>query len=345
MKTGLTLGKFAPLHKGHQLVIERALHENDHVIVMVYDAPETTSIPLPVRSGWIKRLYPRVEVIEAWDGPTLVGDTLVIKKMHDEYLLKKLGKRTITHFYSSEFYGEHVSQALGAKDCRVDPDRKTVPVSGTVVRRDPYSVREFLDPVVYRDLIVKVVFLGAPSTGKSTLAESLADTYTTKWMPEYGREYWDQHQQDRRLTPEQLVDLAEGHREREDALVLQANHYLFVDTDATTTHMFSLYYHGDAPPRLRQLAAETLQRYDLFFLCEDDIPYDNTWDRSGKANRTIFQQQIRADLLARRIPFISLFGSLEERQKQVSDVLENYEKFTSIGNCMKVGKHIGPSRI
>ena len=45
MKIGLTLGKFAPLHKGHQYLIETALQEMDKLIVIVYDAPEVTSIP------------------------------------------------------------------------------------------------------------------------------------------------------------------------------------------------------------------------------------------------------------------------------------------------------------
>jgi HTH-type transcriptional regulator, transcriptional repressor of NAD biosynthesis genes len=33
-KRGLTLGKFAPLHKGHQFVIETALRETDEVIAI-----------------------------------------------------------------------------------------------------------------------------------------------------------------------------------------------------------------------------------------------------------------------------------------------------------------------
>lgn len=35
---GLARGKFAPLHRGHQHVIETALREMDHVIVVIYDA-------------------------------------------------------------------------------------------------------------------------------------------------------------------------------------------------------------------------------------------------------------------------------------------------------------------
>ncbi len=45
----------------------------------------------------------------------------------------------------------------------------------------------------------------------------LAPSLNTTWMPEYGREYWEKNQKDRRLTSEQLVEIAEGHIQREDA--------------------------------------------------------------------------------------------------------------------------------
>lgn len=321
MKVGLTLGKFAPLHRGHQHVIETALSEMDRVIVLIYDAPEVTSVPLPVRAGWIKKLYPAVEVLEAWDGPTEVSSDPAVTAQHDAYLQRRLVGRGITHFYSSEFYGEHVSRALGAVDRRVDPSRSCVPVSATLVRSDPYRYREFLDASVYRDLITQVVFLGAPSTGKTTLAAALAEMHQTVWVPEYGREYWQEHQVDRRLTLEQLLEIAVGHRQREEAQWLSANRYLFIDTDATTTRQFSLYYHDACDERLERLADETLQRYDLFFLCSPDIPYDDTWDRSGAVFREVFQRRIEADLIARRTPYTRLSGSLEQRITRVNQVL------------------------
>ena len=36
MRRGLTLGKFAPFHRGHQLLVETALAEVDELVVMVY---------------------------------------------------------------------------------------------------------------------------------------------------------------------------------------------------------------------------------------------------------------------------------------------------------------------
>ncbi|MGZ8867957.1 MAG: AAA family ATPase [Thermoanaerobaculia bacterium] len=320
MKVGLTLGKFAPLHRGHQFLIETALREMDRVVVMVYGAAET-GVPLSKRAGWIRALYPTVEIIEAPDGPLTVGYTPEIKAMHDRYILSRLEGRRITHFYSSEPYGEHVSLALGAADRRVDDARRRFPVSATQVRSDPWLNRRFLDPVVYRDLITKVVFLGAPSTGKTTLAEALALRYETVWMPEYGREYWDAHQLERRLSSAQLVEIAEEHRRREDALILDSKRVFFVDTDASTTRLFSLHYHGTCDPRLDALADEAAARYDLFFLCEDDIPYSDTEDRSGEVNRTMFQQWVRADLARRGIDAVRLNGSLEQRMQRADEVI------------------------
>jgi len=123
------------------------------------------------------------------------------------------------------------------------------------------------------------------------------------------------------LSLEQLVEIAEGHIEREEELVPRAKRYSFIDTDATTTYMFSLYYHSAAHSRLTELADKTRERYDLFFLCEDDITYDATADRSGEGQRAVMLQQIRDDLIRREIPFISLRGTLDERVRQVCEML------------------------
>lgn len=317
--TGLTLGKYSPFHKGHQQLIETALAEVDQLIVVVYNSPETTSIPLDRRADWIRTLYPAVEVLEAWDGPRSVGDTEAIRLMHEEYLLKFLKGREISRFYTAEFYGDHVSRALGAEWRRFN--RHESGISGTAFRADPYRHRNDVHPVVYSDFVMNIVFLGAPSTGKSTICEKLAERHGTLFMPEYGREYWEQHHSERRLTQEQLTDIAEGHLERETELIKNCRSYLFTDTNAITTAMFCGYYHGWINERLKELADEAEKRYDMIFVCDTDIPYDDTWDRSGDVNRKWFQQQIIDDLNTRRLPYVTLSGDLEERMRTVTQLI------------------------
>jgi HTH-type transcriptional repressor of NAD biosynthesis genes len=218
------------------------------------------------------------------------------------------------------------SRALQCEDRRVDLERSKFPVSATQIRSNPYEFRHYIDPLVWRDMITWVVFLGAPCTGKSTIAQAMAARHSTLWMPEYGREYWEAHQVNRRLSKEQLLFIAQEHRRREDLTVRDAQQYLFVDTDASTTLQFSYYYHQAAEPQLVQLANDARQRYDLIFLCETDIPYSSTWDRSGDVARLEMQRRIEADLLARRIPVYRLQGNLDKRCQQVEKVLSRFRK-------------------
>jgi NadR type nicotinamide-nucleotide adenylyltransferase len=322
VNVGLTLGKFAPLHRGHQLVIETALRETDHVIVLIYAETET-AIPLSVRANWIRDLYPSVEVIEAADGPTTVGYAPQIVRLHDEYIASRVRGRGVTHFFSSEPYGEHVSRALGAIDRRVDQGRAIVPVSATAIRADPFANRHWLNPIVYASFVQRIAFLGAPSTGKTTLASHLAQRHSTQWMPEYGREYWEKHQINRRLRIEELVTIAEEHRRIEDRLAGDANRFLFVDTEAMTTRLYAIYYHGRSLPRLDELAGNSAHRYQQFFLCENDFPHDDTPDRSGEVIQHRFQASIRDDLDRRCLPYISLRGSVEERMQTVDEILRD----------------------
>lgn len=325
-KTGLTLGKYAPFHKGHQFLFETALAEVDELIVLIYDT-NVINVPLNIRAKWIRNIYPQVKVIECWDGPQGYSNDRAYEIKEEEYILKMLNGINITHFYSSEFYGDHVSKALNAIDRRIDEERELIPISATEIRKNTFENRHFLHELVYRDLITKVVFLGAMSSGKSTLTEALAKKYHTTFAPEYGREYWTNHQVDRRINLEAFDEIAKGHLKIEDEQIQNANQYFFVDTNAITTYNYALDYHNQAPEFLTQTALENASRYDLFFLCDIDIPYDDTWDRSGDQKRSVFQKQIIADLKERNIPHIVLSGSLNDRIKKVEKILERFVKY------------------
>jgi NadR type nicotinamide-nucleotide adenylyltransferase len=172
-------------------------------------------------------------------------------------------------------------------------------------------------------VIKKIVFLGGPSTGKTTLCETLAKELGTITVPEYGREYWITHQVDRRLSPEQLLHIAQIQNQWEDQAVPKANKYLFCDTSAFTTWHFALHYHQTALPELERLAKACWQRYDLVVLCNDDIPYDDTWERSGDANRHEFQAFNREYLKSHGIKHIQVSGDITQRKQAVLDVLSH----------------------
>lgn len=152
-KIGLTIGKFAPLHKGHQFLIETALREMDEFFAIIYDCPEVINIPLKTRAEWIKKIYPSVRVIEAYDSPKRIGHDEESIKVQVDYIMEKVRDTKITHFYSSEWYGECVAKALGAINILVDLKREKFPVSGTLSRSDYEKYKNMIHPIVYQDLL------------------------------------------------------------------------------------------------------------------------------------------------------------------------------------------------
>lgn len=171
-------------------------------------------------------------------------------------------------------------------------------------------------------MIRKIVFLGAPSTGKSTLCSALSKKLHTNWVPEYGREYWLEHQIDRRLSPEQLLHIAQTQNQWEDDYAKHANTFLLCDTNAFTTFHFALHYHRVALPELEGLAKDSWSRYALVVLCDNDIPYDDTWERSGDANRQEFQDFLSDYLHENAIPFTRAHGSVKNRVDIVLRAIE-----------------------
>lgn len=330
MITGLYLGKFTPLHVGHESIVRRALEECDILYVMIYDSPKVTDVPLSVRARWFDRFGSMVNIIKCWNGPEEHGYSKRVIKLHDDYILKQLDGTKIDRFYSAEKYGDHVSKALNCMDCRCPkvPDEK---MCATYIRADMFGRNTYLHPDVYVDHVVKCVFMGGPSTGKSTLAEILAKEFNTVFVEEYGRKYWEEHQVDRKLSYDDLEQIAGGHVDLEYHSIRRANKYMFVDTNAITTHLFGRYYgHNDLRTKrglVGKLAEQCRDRYDIFFLCDDDFPMDETWDRPGDGQRKLLQAWTIDELKTRRIPYHVLSGSIKDRVKKVKAILKTYQKW------------------
>jgi nicotinamide riboside kinase len=78
------------------------------------------------------------------------------------------------------------------------------------------------------------------------------------------------------------------------------------------------------------LAVQAQSRYDLVIVCDSDIPYDDTWDRSGDTDRQVFQKQIVADLRVRRQPFLLVRGDVDSRVRQISELLARHQKYGNL---------------
>lgn len=116
----------------------------------------------------------------------------------------------------------------------------------------------------------KIVIIGPESTGKSTLSSQLAEYYKTCWCPEFAREYL--LHRGNKYSFEDLLNIAHGQLELEDTLLAQAkNDFYFIDTDMYVMKVWcEVAFEQCHTWILKQIA---LRSYDLFFLCDVDLPW------------------------------------------------------------------------
>ncbi len=156
MTTGLALGRFAPLHKGHQMMIELAIQEMEHVIVLIFQTDDIV-IPVERRGEWIKQLYPTVSVVLADDCPD--GKKYSYENgewaanIQNMYIAQKLIGEQITHVYHSEEHGASVAEYLGCISRPVDILRTQIPISATQIRQDPHKNKAYLEPFIYEEFL------------------------------------------------------------------------------------------------------------------------------------------------------------------------------------------------
>ena len=132
MNIGFTIGKFAPLHKGHELLIEKGIKENDEFYVLINDT-NVTNIPLKTRANWIKTMFPKAYVILGENPPKQYGMDEESIKIQTDYLKNIFKNIPVNRFYSSEEYGKFVARDMNIEEVKVE---KKIPICGTIIRNN-----------------------------------------------------------------------------------------------------------------------------------------------------------------------------------------------------------------
>jgi HTH-type transcriptional repressor of NAD biosynthesis genes len=319
MTLGFIVGKFYPPHLGHKHLIDSSRAQVDRLIVMIAHHPAQT-IPGELRKTWLEEIHPDCEI-------HLVPDELEDDSQQwAEFTVRYLGRAPDVVF-TSEDYGPEYARLMGARHVMVDRDRTTVPVSGSLVRADPLDHLQHLEPCVRAYFVRRVVLIGAESTGKTTLAQQLAERFQTIWVPEYGREHWEKKVEGLSMNAplpswshEEFVHIATEQQARENLLARSANRVLICDTNAFATGTWHERYYKSRDHRVDAIGAA--DKVDLYLVTAPDVPFVQDGFRDGEGIRHWMHERFLEQLAAAHVPSLLIIGPYKERLAAATNAVE-----------------------
>jgi nicotinamide riboside kinase len=195
----------------------------------------------------------------------------------------------------------------------------------------------------------KIVVIGPESTGKSTLCYQLAEHFQSLWVPEFARGYLEKKTSP--YTYDELLIIAKGQVDLEDeyidvitkpkktddssSLMLHQipklvsidqpknKELLFIDTDMHVIQVWCEFAFGKCHNWiLRQLAQ---RKYDLYFLCDVDLPWtrDELREYPDLETRNKLFQYYKEQMVNQYTPWVIISGNYEQRLQQAIQAVEN----------------------
>ncbi len=309
---GLVLGKFYPLHAGHQALVRAAAARCERVTVQVL-ASSVESVPLDVRAGWVREEHPDVRVVAAMDEAEVDFASAAAWDAHMP-LIEGLLDEPVDVVLTSDGYGAELARRLGAEWVQVDPGRVATPVCGTAVRADVAGHWWALPPSVRAWFARRVVVVGAESTGTTTLSRALADHLGAGWVPEFGRE-WSEIRPGGLAAPWHTAEFdlvaREQARLEDEAARCTPRPLVVCDTDVLATTVWHERYLGSGSATVEALAKQRVP--DLYLLSGDEIPFVQDGLRDGEHLRGWMTERFREVLAAQPAPWLEVRGTPSER--------------------------------
>ena len=206
----------------------------------------------------------------------------------------------------------------------------------------------------------KIVTIGPESTGKSTLCEQLAQHYNTMWCPEFAREYLLTHGTDYNF--DDLLNIAKGQLALEEEYTGMVNgqwaienrqsatgnktnnkeeniddssfttHHspfatrhsplLFIDTDMYVMKVWCEFVFNKCHNWILKQITE--RKYDLYLLCNTDIPWvkDELREYPDLEKREQLHHIYKDIMVNQSTPWVEISGSYEERLEKAIKIID-----------------------
>ena len=320
-KNSLVLGKMFPVTKGHLYLIDTALSQSEMVHVIITHNP-SQSIPGEVRFEALKLCYDKVTNIKIYcvsdeNLPAYDYECETLDEFYSYWIpLVYSQVDALDAVFTSEKYGDDFARYLGVEHVLVDQERKSVPISGTMVRNNPFKNWEFIPQSMRPFFVKRIAIMGPESVGKSTLTKNVSNNLGTNFVPEYGRLVYEINNS---VTIDDFIPISKGRQEIEDWMIKYSKKYIICDTEDITTYLFSKMYCPNEYKKVEPYFLDVLKtkpKYDLYILLKPDCEGVQDGTRNFLEERMDHYEVIKSELINRGCNFVEIDGDWNERYKE-----------------------------
>ena len=166
-----------------------------------------------------------------------------------------------------------------------------------------------------------VVITGAESTGKSVLTEQLSQYFSSRYYPEYAREYLEKKGPD--YVQSDLENIARVQlQQMREAIQLQTT-CVFFDTWLIITKVWFEVVYREVPAWIPEAIKNA--PVDLFLLCENDIPWipDPLRENGGDMRQELFEMY-KTNITENGFTYKTITGSGSDRLKNAIKAVREY---------------------
>ncbi len=313
--TGMLLGKFMPPHQGH-LTLARFAAEMVDELTIVVGSLKAEPIAGDLRYQWMTEEFPNCNIVHLTDeNPQLPEEHPDFWQIWHDSLMRVLPSKP-DFVFAGEDYGAPLAETLGATFIPAPDGRDALPISATMIREKPITHWDMIAPAARPYFLKRFTLIGAETTGKSSLAKSLATHYSTVYVPEYAYSYIRAHGSD--LNSDDFIKIAEGQAASETALARQARGILISDTNTLMTELWAEELLGHIPDGLTHAPNDT----HIFLCMPDGMDWQDDIHRYSDVDRNAFHKKILTRLNDRNIAYTPLSGTWDERLEKATETID-----------------------
>ena len=172
----------------------------------------------------------------------------------------------------------------------------------------------------HSNAIKKIAIIGPECTGKTTLAQSLAQHFQTIWIPEYAREYVLNLNQPYNYND--VVHIAQKQKSQICQEYELANRFVFFDTELIITKVWFDIVFKDKPEWIENAIATS--GFDMYLLCNTELIWepDVVRENGGEMREKLFTIY-ENELKSRNFKYVIINGIGNERFEKAVSYINN----------------------